>query len=168
MKTAVCFSLAILAAAFIASASASAGGSFCDTADDKVLCAQLIGGAKTWDEAMTNALNGVLKKAAGGKSVADVVAVKLPAALKPITKESIVSSCHETYDFIMDHLKDCIGFVKDDPTSALRYYLSDISYSECLEGLTQFGLPDVAEATQYTQEIAKLDSVLLAVAEKKP
>lgn len=163
MKTAVCLSLAVLAAAFIA----SAAGSFCDTADDKVLCAQLIGGAKTWDKAMIKALKGVQKKAAGGKSVADVVAVKLPAEMKAITKESLVSGCHEAYDNIMDHLKDCIGLVKDDPTSALRYYLSAVSYSDCTDGLTEFDV-SVAEATQYQEEIMKFASALLAVAQKKP
>lgn len=84
--------VAVVAAGFVASASAAA--SFCDMADDKVLCGQLVGGAGTWAEAMTNALNGVQKRAERGKSVADVVAAKLPADVLPQTKDSIVSTCH--------------------------------------------------------------------------
>ena len=163
MKTTIFFSLAVLATAFVA---ASAAGSFCDTADDKVLCTQLVGGAKSWGEAMTKALNGVQQQAAAGKSVADVVAAKIPGEVKPQTKESIVSTCHWAYDNVMDNIKESIGFVKDDTTSALRTHLSAISYSDCTMGIEEFGLT-VPEATQFEGEVRKLASTLLAVAEKK-
>ncbi|KAL1550862.1 hypothetical protein AAHA92_18773 [Salvia divinorum] len=166
MRTTLCLCVAVVAAAFAASAS-SAAGSFCDTADDKVLCGQLVGRAGTWAEAMTNALNGVQKQAEGGKSVADTVAAKLPAGVLPQTKDAIVSTCQWAYENVMDNVKECIEFVKDDPTSAIKYHLSSVSYSDCTEGLSEFSL-SVPEATQFDAEMQKLSSALLAVAEKKP
>ncbi|KAG6426419.1 hypothetical protein SASPL_110642 [Salvia splendens] len=165
MRSTMWLCVAVVAAGFMASASASA--SFCDTADDKVLCGQLVGSAGTWAKAMTNALNGVQKRAEGGKSVADVVAAKLPADVLPQTKDAIVSTCHWGYDNIMDNVKECIEFVKDDPTSALKSHLSAMSYSDCTDGLSEFNL-SVPEATQFDDEMQKLSSALLAVAEKRP
>lgn len=166
---AVYFSLAVVAAALVASAAAGRGGgvSFCDTADDKVLCGQLVGRARSWGEAMTNALNAVKKQAAAGKSVADVVAAKTPANLQPQTKESIVGGCYDAYDNVMYRIDECIGFAKDDPTRALKYYLSALSFFDCTEGLREFNVT-VPEATQYDDELTKLTGALLAVAEKRP
>lgn len=162
MRTAVYLSLAILAATFASAAAAS----FCDTADDKVLCGQLVGGAGTWGDAMTSALNGVQKQAEGGKSVADVVAAKLPGDVLPQTNESIVSTCQWAYENVMDNIKECLGFVKDDPTSALTSHLSAISYSDCTMALSEFSL-SVPEADHFDAEMQKLTSALLAVAANK-
>lgn len=168
MRTAVYLTLAVVAAALFASAAARGVSPFCNTADDKVLCGQLVGRrARNWEEAMTNALNAVKKQAAAGKSVADVVAAKTPANLQPQTKESIVKGCYDAYDNVMYNIDECLAFAKDDPTRAMKYYLSAISFFDCTEGLREFNLT-VPEATQYDAELLKLTGALLAVAEKKP
>ncbi|KAI3467561.1 hypothetical protein Pfo_024224 [Paulownia fortunei] len=143
MKTTVCFSLAVLATAFVLSTSTTpspAVNPFCDTADNKALCTQLAKGAETWPEAMTNALKAVLEKAKAGKPIANSVGSKLPANLYPQSKESIDSTCREAYDNIMDNIKQCIGFVKSDPYSSLNTYLSATSFSDCTDGLEEFGV----------------------------
>ncbi|KAH6815580.1 hypothetical protein C2S53_005492 [Perilla frutescens var. hirtella] len=160
----VCLTLAVFGAVFIGSTSAR--GSLCDTAKDKVLCAQLTGRAKRWDKAMTNALVGVKKRAEAGKSVADVVAAKLPADMLAITKESIVSTCRDNYDTIMYSLDESLGLVKDDPTSALRPSISTISYFDCTNAISEFTAP-VPEATHFDTELLKLDDSLFALTEKR-
>lgn len=171
MKTTVYLSLAILATVLVVSASAGGGGgggggSFCGGAEDPALCKQLTGGAKTWGAAMTNAINGVSAKVNAGKRTVDVIASKLPRNLKPITKQSIIGTCHEDLDNIIDNLKQCLGYVKSDPTSALKFHLSAITFSDCTDGLEEFGL-DVPEATQFADEILRLTSALLAVSQNK-
>ncbi|KAL8519120.1 hypothetical protein ACS0TY_010166 [Phlomoides rotata] len=170
-KTTLYLSLAILATVFAVSASAGKGGrgggkSFCGGAEDPVLCNQLTGGAKTWGAAMTNAINGVLGKVNAGKKTVDIIGAKLPRNLKPISKQSITGTCHEGLENIIDNLQQCLGYVKSDPTSALRSHLSAITFSDCTDGLEEFGL-DVPEATQFANDVLRLASALLTVAAEK-
>ncbi|PIN21111.1 hypothetical protein CDL12_06194 [Handroanthus impetiginosus] len=168
-KTTIRFSLSLLATAAILSTAAAQSSTvnFCDTASNKALCVELINEGKTWAEAMTNALNAVMKKARAGQSIAYGVGPKLPAELQPQTKQSIESTCHEAYDNIIDNLKQCVGFVTDDPYSSLRTYLSATTFSDCTDGLTEFNV-SLPEVTEFDKEMLKLSSTLLAVAEKKP
>ncbi|KAK6139211.1 hypothetical protein DH2020_027047 [Rehmannia glutinosa] len=163
-KTTICFTLALLATAAILSTAAD--NPFCATSDDQALCGQLTNGAHTWAEAMINALNGVMDKARAGKSVAYGVGSKLPVSLKDLTRKSIDGTCRQAYDNIIDNIKQCIGFVKNDPFSSLDTYLSATTFSDCTDGLQEFGvsLPEVAD---FDKEMLKLSSVLLAVAQKK-
>ncbi|KAL1565639.1 hypothetical protein AAHA92_07827 [Salvia divinorum] len=162
MRSTVCV---LLSAALVLSGATASP--FCDSAEDKVLCEQLVGGASTWGEAMTNALSGVQKRAEGGKSVAEAVAAKLPAAGLPQTKEAIVRTCQWAYDRMMDSVKACGGLVKDSSSSAIKHHLSPISYGDCTQALSEFDL-SVPEATQFDTEMHKLSTTLLAIAEKNP
>ncbi|KAL8035850.1 hypothetical protein ABFX02_12G122800 [Erythranthe guttata] len=162
-KTAVCLSLALLAAAFVLSAAA---GSFCETADDKTLCVQLTKGGKTWAEAMTNALNGVMDRVEAGKSIVVGVGATLPAELYPQSKQSIENTCHEAYENMIDGIKKSIGFVKSDPYSSLKTYISSTTFSDCTGGLSEFGV-NLPQVDDFANEIGKLSGTLLAVAQKK-
>ncbi|KAL7091729.1 hypothetical protein ACP275_12G122400 [Erythranthe tilingii] len=164
-KTTVCLSLALLATAFVLSAAAAAD-SFCETADDKTLCAQLTKGGKTWAEAMTNALNGVMDRAKTGKAIADGVGATLPADLYPQSKQSIEDTCHEAYENMIDGIKKSIGFVKSDPYSSLKTYISSTTFSDCTGGLEEFGV-NLQQVDDFANEIGKLSGTLLAVAQKK-
>ncbi|KAL0310672.1 UNVERIFIED_CONTAM: hypothetical protein Sangu_2361900 [Sesamum angustifolium] len=162
-KTTASFTLAILATFFLM----SAANPFCDTAKDKVLCMQMTKDAKTWDVAMTNALNAALEKAKCGKKIVDNIALKLPGNLKPQTKDSIAETCHEAYENIIDSINKSIGVVKNDPTLALNNYLSAAAFSDCTDSLNEFEI-SLVEATNFDGEILKLTSTLLAIAGKKP
>lgn len=112
-------------------------------------------------------LNAALQKAKAAKSIADTVGSKLPSDFQPLTKESIDSTCHETYESLVDNIRSCLGFVKNDPDSSLRVYLSATSFSDCKDGLDEFGISST-EVDQFTDEIQKLSSTLLAIVETKP
>lgn len=164
--TTVCFSLLLLATAFFHSTTAGGASPFCDTADDKALCTELTNGGTTWAEAMTNALNGVMERVKGGKSVVQGIGAKFPAELEPQSKESMDSTCREAYENIIDNIKQCLGFVKSDPYSSLNTYLSATSFSDCTDGLQEFGVK-LAPVDEFDDQITKLSSALLAVAQKK-
>ncbi|KAK4423856.1 hypothetical protein Salat_1968500 [Sesamum alatum] len=93
-------------------------------------------GATTWEDAMTNTLNAAMEKATGGKQIVDGIASKLPADLKPETKDSIDKTCHDSYQNIIDNInKKQTESWKNDPTSALKSYLSATSFSDCTRSL---------------------------------
>ncbi|KAL6581384.1 hypothetical protein OROMI_007307 [Orobanche minor] len=171
-KTAICFSLALFATASILSTGnvsvlgTAAYNPFCSNSDDPNLCAHLANGARTWAEAMTNTLQSVLNKVKAGKKIAYRVKSKLPADFKPQTKDSIAATCRYAYDNVLYNIEQCIGFVKSDPYSSLDTYLSAATFTDCTDGLQEFGvnLPEVAD---FDKEILKLSGVLLAVAQLK-
>ncbi|KAL2253226.1 UNVERIFIED_CONTAM: hypothetical protein Sindi_0117300 [Sesamum indicum] len=162
-KTTVSFTLAVLATFFIL----SAANPFCDTAKDKALCMQMTKDAKTWEVAMTNALNAAMEKVKCGKKIVDGIALKLPGNLRPQTKDSIDQTCREAYENIIDSIHQSIGVVKNDPTSALNNYLSAAAFSDCTDSLNEFEI-SLVEANNFDGEVSKLSSTLLAIAGKKP
>ncbi|KAL2242861.1 UNVERIFIED_CONTAM: hypothetical protein Sindi_0404100 [Sesamum indicum] len=166
-KTTASFALAILATSLLLSVAESAVNPFCGTATDKALCTQMTKDAKTWEGAMTNVLNAALEKVMAGKKIVDGVRSKLPGNLKQVSKDSIQETCSEAYDSIIHDITKCIGFVKNDPTSALKTYLGGASFSGCTDGLDEFQV-SLPEVTNLDAEITKLRSTLLTVAGKKP
>ncbi|KZV17813.1 pectinesterase inhibitor-like [Dorcoceras hygrometricum] len=167
-RTTIALSITLIATTlFIPSATSTAVNPFCRTADDKTFCTSLAKGAKTWEEAMTNALKSALQTAKAAKSITDLVGSKLPSGFLPQTKESIDSTCQETYESLIDNIQSCMGFVKKDPYSSLRVYLSATSFSDCKDGLDEFGVSS-RDVDHFTAEIQKLSSTLLAIVETKP
>lgn len=164
-KTTICFSLALLATVHVISITAGSVGPYCDKAADKALCTQLTKGAKNWEDAMTNALNAVINKAKAAKPTVDG---QLPLGLKPITKQSIDSTCDEAYEGGISNLEECVGLVTDDSNNSLNARLSaaSTSLSDCTDALEEFGInsPSVEE---FGSDIFKMNSVLLAVATQK-
>ncbi|KAL6567845.1 hypothetical protein OROGR_001513 [Orobanche gracilis] len=149
-KTAICFSLALFATAF----STAAFNPFCRNSDDPNLCAHLANGARTWAEAMTNTLQSVLDKVKAGKKIAYRVKSKLPADFRLQTKESIAATCRYAYDDVLYNIEQCIGFVKSDPYSSLDTYLSAATFTECTDGLQEFGV-NLPEVAAFGKEILK-------------
>ncbi|PIN14911.1 hypothetical protein CDL12_12453 [Handroanthus impetiginosus] len=172
-KTTVSFSLALIATFLListgtatATAKSAAVSPFCTTANNKVLCTKMVRGAKTWEQAMTNAINSAMVKAKTGKAIADGVGPKLPKNLLPQSKASILDSCNGAYDRIIYYLEQALVYVKDDPTS-LRSCFSSVSFWECKFGLEEFEIT-IPEVNRFYQEINQRSSVLLSVLEKMP
>lgn len=172
-RTAVAFSSALLATVLLLSTAAAVPrvprpvGPFCRAARPRALCTQMTGGAATWSDAMTNAIKATIGRVRAAKPVADTVRTKLPGDLMPESRDSIDSTCREAYDRILFELGQCIGFVKNDPTSALKTYLSSMTYFDCRFALEEFMLT-VPEVNQFDQELIKLSGIMLAILEQKP
>ncbi|KAL6534096.1 hypothetical protein OROHE_013929 [Orobanche hederae] len=175
-KTVICFSLALFATAW-ADPCVMQGGTcplldtaaynpFCSNSDDLNLCAHLANGARTWADAMTNTRQSVMNKVKAGKKIAYRVKSKLPADFTPQTKESIAATCRYAYDNVLYNIEQCIGFVKSDPYSLLDTYLSAATFTDCADGLQEFGV-NLLEVADFDKEIIKLSSVLLAVTQLK-
>ncbi|KAL6515874.1 hypothetical protein OROGR_019179 [Orobanche gracilis] len=145
---------------------------FCTTATtskDKALCTGIVKkDAKSWAEAMTNAIKAVIEIANTHKSrVVDGVGVTLPPSLKPLTKESITRGCSEAFDTYVYNLQQCIGFVRSDPYSSLETYLSGSTFFDCKDGFDEFQLsnPDVDKFYDTTLKFA---DILISIYQNKP
>ncbi|KAL8052645.1 hypothetical protein ABFX02_05G018600 [Erythranthe guttata] len=177
--TVISSSLALLATTFIllsttatahAVESRKAGNfsPFCRTAHPtRALCTQMVNGAKTWPQAMTNAILATAVKAKAAVPMAAGVAKRLPVSLFPESRVSIGSTCTEAIDNIIFDLGKCVEFVKNDPTSALKTYLSSITFFDCRNALEEFEV-SLPEVSRFDQEMTKLAGVLLSVLETKP
>ncbi|KAL2519582.1 PMEI domain-containing protein [Abeliophyllum distichum] len=169
LKNNISFSLALVATAVVlfAATANSQATDHCAVAADKALCVALVKGAKTWPEAMTNALQATLQKANVAKSVVDGIPKKLSPSLEPQSKESIKKTCLDAYQSIIDNSKECLGYVKSgDPFSSLKTYLSSIGYTDCVDGLNDFG-ESLPEVSQFSTDMRKFANTLLAIADSK-
>ncbi|CAI9785147.1 unnamed protein product [Fraxinus pennsylvanica] len=150
----ISFSVALVATTvvlFVATANSQATNP-CSVADDKALCVALVKGAKTWPEAMTNALEATLQKANVAKTVAYGIPKKLSSTLRPQSKESIEQTCKDAYQNIIDNSKECLGYVKNgDPMN-------------CVDVLNEFG-ESLPEVSQFNAEMRKFAGTLLAIAD---
>ncbi|KAK4423854.1 hypothetical protein Salat_1968300 [Sesamum alatum] len=168
-KTAIS-SLFILLLLSTAASAAAPVSPFCGTADpgiSQTMCTQMVGCAKTWPEAMTNAINAAAEKAKGGIPIAHGVGKKLPPGLLPQSKESIVLTCQEAYDWILSLFDDCRELVKDDPTLGLKRRISSMTFSDCTGVLSEFNV-SVPETEALNEELHRLAGILFAVLDKKP
>ncbi|GFP88267.1 hypothetical protein PHJA_000970400 [Phtheirospermum japonicum] len=171
-STAVTKFLPILAAFLLSAATAHDVSPFCTNAttapDDKHICTQLVCGAKTWPEAMTNAIKGVIEIANTVKpKVVDCVGANLPSELMPKAKESITSGCRVSFETYVHNLEQCIGFVKHDPTSSLETYLSGSTFFDCKDGLDEFQL-SFPEVNHFYHRTIKLANILVSIYNTKP
>ncbi|KAL2253629.1 UNVERIFIED_CONTAM: hypothetical protein Sindi_0157600 [Sesamum indicum] len=185
MKTSISFSLALLATTFVLISTSTAHppldsppqaqdpqipfpvSPFCAKSAHKPLCMKLTKGAENWKEAMTNSLVAVMDKAKAGKSIVFSVGKHLPGDLDAETKESIDSTCHDAYENMMSNLMECKGFVKRGRYSSLTNYLSSTSWSDCEDALAEFEISS-PEVEEFGNEMQKLSSVMLSVAQAKP
>lgn len=160
-KSSVLLTFALLASSMILS-----NADFCGFANDHVLCAQLAKHARNWNAAMDNILKSSLDMTKKAHTITSLIEARMPAQLRPVTKESIDSTCKEAYNNVIYNLQSSIGFVKNGDFGSLKTYLSAISFSECTDALNEFGTT-LPEANQFEADIQKLASTLLAVADKK-
>ncbi|KAL3647457.1 hypothetical protein CASFOL_008425 [Castilleja foliolosa] len=164
----------LLSAAFLLLSAATAHNvsPFCTnvttTPDDKHICTQLVCNAKTWPEAMTNAIKGVIEIANTAKpKVVDCVAANLPSIIESKAKEAITLGCLVSFETYVHNLEKCIEFVKSDPNSSLETYLSGSTFFDCKDGLDEFQL-SFPEVNHFYHRTIKLANVLVSIYKTKP
>ena len=122
-------------------------------------------GTSIWEVTMTNVITSALDNAKARQTMAYDVVSKLPRNLEPQTKDSIESTCKEAFDTLIANMEKCLEYVKNDPTSSLKYSLSSLSFFDCQNELEEFGIsvPDVKE---FNDELAGTITNLVAVLDK--
>ncbi|CAK9158148.1 unnamed protein product [Ilex paraguariensis] len=133
---------------------------FCNTATDKAFCTALVHEAKTWNEATMNAITGTLERATRVKKIVDGLNSALPSVKKD-SKELILSTCSESYQYMLDNLHGALEDLKSGDKVSLNEKLSSASFSDCTNGLKQFHI--ASPLASFNDELLKFIDNCLAV-----
>nr|GMD15058.1 pectinesterase inhibitor-like [Ipomoea batatas] len=159
---------AVAAAAVIYTAAGSRkvydASKYCQTADDKKLCEQMVAGAQNLHDASEKAILATkqyAKKIEGESTAVDSAVKDLP----PKTKKSIVDTCKESYKRAVSDLDRSLKALLDNDKGTLMTHLSAALDSDCEDAVNEFGVkfPLQHDMKRYD---AELDNALAVVTQQ--
>ncbi|KAK1403286.1 PMEI domain-containing protein [Heracleum sosnowskyi] len=103
---------------------------FCRTADHKELCTRMVRGATNLHDATKNAVESALNIALKLQQMYTM----LEPALKnvpPKTKKSVLETCRQNFDNIVDDLKTGLDYIDKNDLPSLNVHLSAVTSSDC-------------------------------------
>lgn len=103
---------------------------FCRTADHKDLCTRMVRGATNLHDATRNAVDSALNIALKLQQMYPMLEPALNN-LPPKTKQSVLDTCRDNFDNIVDDLKKGIEFVDKNDLPSLNVHLSALTSSDC-------------------------------------
>ncbi|KAL3511319.1 hypothetical protein ACH5RR_030720 [Cinchona calisaya] len=168
----VLFATMILILASNGKAKATLDSSFCaqtNAGEERVLCNTLVNGATTWNAALSNVIDGALKQVKPIKPIIDDLGKNLPSSLRQVSKDSIVETCKESYESVVDEFNGALGNIKTgDKFGSINTQLSAAlsSLTECVDALGEFGV-DAGELKKFQSILEKYASLSLAVSSTK-
>ncbi|XP_027099330.1 uncharacterized protein [Coffea arabica] len=148
------------------------GSPFCAETNhgvEKDLCNSLVNGARTWNEALSRVILAAIEQVKPVKPLIDGLGPKLPPSLRPISRDSIVQTCSESYGNILDEFNGALENIRTgDKTGAINSQLSAAlsSLSDCTDGLEEFGI-DGGDLKRFQGILEKYASLSLAVSSTK-
>nr|GMD24656.1 polygalacturonase At1g48100 [Ipomoea batatas] len=113
---------------------------FCQTATSKRLCTRMVGGASTLHDASANAIKATLKLAKEIESMSVGAVIPAVAKLKGVTKDSILETCHDSFENAVDDLNISLQALDADDHMAVMTRLSAALPSDCGDALKEFGV----------------------------
>ena len=139
----------------------------CKTAKDPAFCTSMVKGAKNPHEAAANAIAASLEVVKRTKPLVDTQAVVslLPRTLLPASRESMVSTCRDNYQDVIDNLTGALADLKKGDKDSLIIKLSASCLSDCVDGFQQFNIPspnmkkaqeELNRYTEYSLVVSKL------------
>lgn len=167
----------ILLTIFINSSTAVAGrgrggNKFCkatNAGEEMALCVKLVNGATTWDAALTNTVRAIDAEVKKDQPLFDAIPKYLPQQLKPVSKNSILSTCKEAHDSVVDGVQMVLENIRNgDPQGSIDTELSATlsALSDCTDGMDEFGVND-PEIVRTRDIVQKYASISLAVSSLK-
>lgn len=140
-----------------------------DAGPEKNLCTNLVKGAKTWNEALTNVVHTIMDEAKKSKPLIEGLPQHLPPTLLAISKDSIVKTCNEAYENVLDNLNKVLENLRTgDPMGSIDVELSATldAFGDCTDGLNEFGVDDPS-IDKARDVIQKYSSISLAITSTK-
>lgn len=135
---------------------------FCRTASYRRLCTQMVNGAANWHDASVNAMKSTLELA---KRIKNLVPLVKPAIahLAPISRDSIMETCVENFDDIVDDIEVSLQALEADDIGTVRSHLSAAFTTDCEDALKEFGadFPLSKFARHLTREVDNCLAVLM-------
>ncbi|GFP97481.1 hypothetical protein PHJA_001892200 [Phtheirospermum japonicum] len=134
---------------------------FCRTATYRRICTQMVNGASSWRDASANAMISARELAT---RVRDLVPLLKPAVahLEPITQESIIKTCNDDFEGIVDDLEVSLQALQAGDIGTVRSHLSGALRSDCKDAMKEFGAD--FPLTKYASHLTiKVDNCLAVV-----
>ncbi|KAM7468664.1 hypothetical protein LguiB_016226 [Lonicera macranthoides] len=138
---------------------------FCKTADEKVLCTSMVKGAKTWHDAVFNAIQSSLATADQLEKMLPKIEPEL-IRLPLISRKSTVESCKDNFDSAVDDLKEALDFLEANDKGSLNIHLSAVSVTDCIDSFEQFKTPFPSGIDKVVRQLDMQISVCLAVSQQ--
>ncbi|KAL2510261.1 uncharacterized protein Fot_33908 [Forsythia ovata] len=139
---------------------------FCKTASHKELCTKMVNGAKNLHDASKNAMESTLIAAKKLQSMTKLIGPTL-SAMRPITKDSILSTCQENFDNAVDDLETSLQSLENKDEGTLLTHLSAATASDCSDAFAEMGAKLPPPLSSHVDYVFKLVSNCLAVVEQK-
>jgi len=139
---------------------------FCKTATHKILCTKMVNGAKTVHDASKNVIENALIAAKKLQSMSNLIGPVL-SRLKPVTKDSILSTCVEDFETTVDDLERSLRALEEKDEGTLLTHLSAAYNSDCSDAFEEMGAKLPPLLTSQIDYLAKLVDNCLAVVEQK-
>ncbi|CAA2960227.1 pectinesterase inhibitor-like [Olea europaea subsp. europaea] len=111
---------------------------FCKTASHKILCTKMVNGAKTMHDASKNAIENTLNAAKKLQAMSNLIGPVL-SRLKPVTKDSILSTCVEDFETTVDDLERSLQALEEKDEGTLLTHLSAAYNSDCTDAFQEMG-----------------------------
>ncbi|GFY88258.1 hypothetical protein Acr_06g0001980 [Actinidia rufa] len=126
---------------------------WCLTADYRFLCTKMVKGATTQEVAIANAVQATLNATTRMAPKLEGL-VQAVAYLPELSKESVISTCRDSYDKVVENLNEALNFMKvnDDQSVLDRVDTAESSISDCLVALKEMG--------GNTESLAKTSRIL--------
>ncbi|KAL3636369.1 hypothetical protein CASFOL_020916 [Castilleja foliolosa] len=112
---------------------------FCRTANYRLICTKMVNGASSLRDATANAM---ISAHVLATRVRGLVPLLKPAVahLQPISQESIIATCTEDFDAIVDDLEVSLQALQAGDIGTARSHLSGALRSDCKDAMKQFGV----------------------------
>ncbi|VFQ89955.1 unnamed protein product [Cuscuta campestris] len=113
---------------------------FCKTASSKRLCTRMVGGAANLHDATANSIRATLELAEKLRAMSGTVISAATTGLPADSKDSIVKTCDESFEDVVDDLKLSLEALKAKDNGTLMTRLSAALLSDCGDALDDFGV----------------------------
>lgn len=125
---------------------------FCRTANYRRVCNQMVRGATTWSEASANAMDSTRELATRLKGLVPLLKPSI-AHLKPITQDSIMKTCVENFDGIVDDMEVSLQAVQAGDMGTARSHLSAAFRTDCKDAMKESGAPFPVNLNKYSKHL---------------
>ncbi|KAL2559827.1 uncharacterized protein Fot_04566 [Forsythia ovata] len=133
---------------------------FCRTSRTKGLCSTMVNGATNWHDAIGNAISETLSLAKELQSKNGLIAPAI-ANLSPAAKKSLQGTCKESFQTVIDMLKEGQVALAAGDNGTLQTKLSAALDTDCDDELSNFGA--TFPLANMAKELTKKVSVCLAI-----
>ncbi|KAI3707119.1 hypothetical protein L6452_25347 [Arctium lappa] len=138
---------------------------FCQYANLKPLCNEMVNGAKTHNDALKNAFKAtlILNKKNSVRLVPVITSV-VQKTSSP-SKANILKTCHQKLIDVTSYINDLIVAVDEDNKDLIEYTLrtGEITLRDCVDSITEIDMPIPSELSKLAKDVENYKETALVI-----